>query len=213
MKRSFDNFALVDSGLANNRNSVPYLNASGDPFGTPVEGLPTDTTYNPTWVDPLTSSYIPPATTNMDVLQTYTAGQQTSSGGFLSSLTAQGELVIPPTYTSGQQTSSGSFLSNLTAQELNTLGQTVGGLTAAILQIRQQSQQARTLEEQQRLQAEALELERQRIEAMNALADAQRRAGVPVTAEQGLSTGAIIGIVAGGVLVLGLIMFLAFRQK
>jgi hypothetical protein len=188
MKRSFDNFALVDSGLANNRNSVPYLNISGDDtFGTPVVGLPTDTTYNPTWVDPLTSSYIPPATTNMDVLQTYTAGQQTSSGGFLSSLTAQ---------------------------ELNTLGQTVGGLTAAILQIRQQSQQARTLEEQQRLQAEALELERQRIKAMNDLADAQRRAGVPVTAGgQGLSTGAIVGIVAGGVLVLGLIMFLAFRPK
>jgi hypothetical protein len=193
MKRSFDNFALVDSGLANNRNSVPYLNVSGGSvtestfgdMGTVFQAP--EQTYSTTWVDPLTPSYIPPATTNMDVLQTYTTGQQTSSGGFLSSLTAQ---------------------------ELNTLGQTVGGLTAAILQIRQQSQQARTLEEQQRLQAEALELERQRIEAMNALADAQRRAGVPVTAGgQGLSTGAIIGIVAGGVLVLGLIMFLAFRQK
>lgn len=185
MRRSFDNFALVDSGLANNTNSVPYLNVSGDPFGTPVEGLPTNSTST-TWVAPLNPN-IPPPTTNMDVLQTYTAGQQTSSGG---------------------------FLSNLTAQELNQLGQTVGSLTQALLQIRQQSQQARTLEEQQALQAQALEIERQRIEAMNKLADAQRSAGVPVTAgSQGLSTGAIVGIVAGGVLVIGLIMFLAFRQK
>lgn len=185
MKRSFDNFALVDSGLANNTNSVPYLNVSGDPFGTPVEGLPTSTTTT-TWVAPLNPTNLPPTTTNMDVLQSYTAGQPTSGGG---------------------------FLSNLTAQELNTLGQTVGSLTQAILQIRQQSQQARTLEEQQALQAQALELERQRIDAMNKLADAQRSAGVPVTAGQGLSTGAIVGIVAGGVLVIGLIMFLAFRQK
>ncbi len=185
MKRSFDNFAIVDSGLANNRNSVPYLNISGDdPFGTPVVGG-TNTTPTTTWVAPLNPN-IPPATTNMDVLQVYTQGQPTTTGGFLSSFTAQ---------------------------ELNTLGQTVGQLGAAILQIRQQSQQAKTLEEQQRLQAEALELERQRIKAMNDLADAQRRAGVPVTAGQGLSTGAIIGIVAGSVLVLGLILFLAFRPK
>lgn len=184
MRRSFDNFALVDSGLANNTNSVPYLNVSGDPFGTPVEGLPTND-YVTTYVPPLNPN-IPPPTTNMDVLQSYTAGQATSSGGFLSSFTAQ---------------------------ELNTLGQTVGALTATLLQIRQQSQLAQTEQERQALQAQALDIERQRIEAMNRLADAQRSAGVPVTAGQGLSTGAIVGIVAGGVLVLGLIMFLAFRQK
>jgi hypothetical protein len=194
MRRSFDNFAIVDGGLANNRNNVPYLNISGTtatpetPFGTP---LVTDSSAtNSGWGSWFDNTPTTPYST------------------------AQGELVIPPTYTSGQQTSSGGFLSNLTAQELNTLGQTVGGLTAAILQIRQQSQQAQTQEEQLELQRQAQELERQRIEAMNALADAQRRAGVPVTAGgQGLSTGAIVGIVAGGVLVLGLILFLAFRPK
>jgi GAF domain-containing protein len=118
-----------------------------------------------------------------------------------------------PNYTTGQQTTTGGFLSSFTADELNALGQTVGALGSAILQIRQQSQQAQTQEEQLELQRQAQELERQRIMAMNELADAQRRAGVPVTAGQGLSTGAIIGIVAGSVLVLGLILFLAFRPK
>lgn len=185
MRRSFDNFALVDNGLANNKNIVPYLNfTEEDPFGTPVQNLP-PLDYSTTYVPPLNPN-IPPPTTNMDVLQTYTAGQKTESGGFLSSFTAQ---------------------------ELNTLGQTVGALTATLLQIRQQSQLAQTEQERQALQAQALDIERQRIEAMNKLADAQRNAGVPVTAGQGLSTGAIVGIVAGSVLVLGLIMFLAFRQK
>lgn len=188
MKRSFDNFAIVDSGLANNRNSVPYLNVSGgttttsDPFGgTPLVGG-VNTTPTTTWVAPLNPSYTTP----------------------------------PPSYTSGQRTQSGGILSGVTAQQLNSLGSVVGQLGQAAYQIYLQSQQAKTQEEQLALQAQAQELERQRIEAMNNLAEAQRQAGVAVDTggnKQGLSTGAIIGIVAGGVVVIGLVMFLAFRQK
>jgi hypothetical protein len=177
MKRSFDNFAIVDDGLANNRNSVPYLNISGDPFGTPVVGG-INTTPNTSWTTTAPSYSTP-----------------------------------PPTYYGGQTTQSGGFLSGFDAEQLNSLGQTLGSITSAIFAIRQQSQQAQTQEEQLELQRQAQELERQRIEAMNNLAEAQRRAGVEVTANEGLSTGAIIGIVAGGALVLGLILFLALRQK
>lgn len=180
MRRSFDNFAIVDSGLANNRNREAFLNIVGA---------------------------LTPEQANALVENTQIALQDPNYNPQITTVTM-------PTYNEGQQTSSGGFLSDFTAQELNQLGQTVGSITQAILQIRQQSQLAQTQEEQQALQAQALELERQRIEAMNKLADAQRSAGVPVTAgSQGLSTGAIVGIVAGGVLVIGLIMFLAFRQK
>lgn len=192
MTRSFDNFAIVDSGLANNKNRVPYLNISGTtatpeaPFGTPL--VTNSSATNSGWGSWFTNTPTTPYST------------------------AQGETIIP-TYSQGQPTQSGGFLSSFDAEQLNSLGQTLGGITATILAIRQQSQQARTLEEQQELQRQAQELERQRIDAMNKLADAQRSAGVEVTARQGLSTGAIVGIVAGGVLVLGLIMFLALRQK
>jgi hypothetical protein len=196
MRRSFDNFAIVDSGLANNVNREAFLNVTGVP--PYLSGMVTSGTGSTSTPPPYLSGMVPTTTTTFDPLAGTGIPYSTNI----------------PTYTSGQQTSSGGFLSNLTAQELNTLGQTVGGLTAAILQIRQQSLQAQSVEEQQRLQAEALNLERQRIEAMNALADAQRRAGVPVTAGgQGLSTGAIVGIVAGGVLVIGLILFLALKPK
>jgi hypothetical protein len=193
MKRSFDNFAIVDGGLANNRNSVPYLNATGVP--PYLSGMASSGTGSASSVPPYLSGMVPSSSFN-----------PLAGTGIPYSTNI-------PNYTTGQQTTTGGFLSSFTADELNVLGQTVGALGSAILQIRQQSQQARTLEEQQQLQAQALELERQRIKAMNDLADAQRRAGVPVTAGQGLSTGAIVGIVAGSVLVLGLILFLAFRPK
>jgi hypothetical protein len=194
MRRSFDNFAIVDSGLANNRNREGFLNVTGVP--PYLSGMVSSGTGSASTPPPYLSGMVP--STTFDPL---------AGTGIPYSMTT-------PTYTSGQQTSSGGFLSDFTAQELNQLGQTVGALTATLLQIRQQSQLAQTEQERQALQAQALELERQRIDAMNKLADAQRSAGVPVTAgSQGLSTGAIVGIVAGGVLVLGLIMFLAFRQK
>jgi len=193
MKRSFDNFAIVDGGLANNRNSVTYLNISGTP--------------------PFLAGNIPSGTGSTSSVPPYLSGMVPSSS--FNPLAGTG---IPystniPTYTSGQQTTTGGFLSGFDAEQLNSLGQTLGSITSAIFAIRQQSQQAQTQEEQLELQRQAQELERQRIEAMNNLAEAQRRAGVEVTANEGLSTGAIIGIVAGGALVLGLILFLALRKK
>jgi hypothetical protein len=186
MKRSFDNFAIVDGGLSNKKNSVPFLNVSGttttqDPFGGAVVTGGVNTTPTTTWVAPLNPTYTTP----------------------------------PPTYNAGQTTTSGGVLSNVTAQQLNALGSVIGQLGQASYQIYLQSQQAKTVEEQLELQRQAQEIERQRIEAMNNLAQAQRQAGVPVTASggKGLSTGAIIGIVAGGVVVIGLIMFLALRPN
>lgn len=193
MKRSFDNFAIVDGGLANNRNSVPYLNVTGVP--PYLSGMASSGTGSTSSVPPYLSGMVPSSSFN-----------PLAGTGIPYSTNI-------PTYTSGQQTTTGGFLSGFDAEQLNSLGQTLGSITSAIFAIRQQSQQAQTQEEQLELQRQAQELERQRIEAMNNLAEAQRRAGVEVTAGQGLSTGAIIGIVAGGALVLGLILFLALRQK
>lgn len=193
MRRSFDNFAIVDSGLANNRKGEGFLNITGVP--PYLSGMASTGTGSTSSAPPYLSGMIPSTTFN-----------PLAGTGIPYSTTT-------PNYTAGQQTSSGGFLSSFDAEQLNSLGQTLGSITATILAIRQQSQQAQTIEEQQELQRQAIELERQRIDAMNKLADAQRSAGVPVTTGQGLSTGAIIGIVAGGVLVLGLIMFLALRKK
>lgn len=120
--------------------------------------------------------------------------------------------IAETSYTSGQQTPSGNFLSNVDAQQLNELGSTINTLSDGFLQIQQSFFNAQTQAEKDSLAIQMDALAQQRAEAEKRLKEIQDAYGIT---PKKYTTQQIIGIIAlsfGGVALIGALVYFIIKK-
>jgi len=190
MRKGFDNFTMVDSQLATRRRRGTDFFYAGFVSSTP------------------TGTFTPPTTTNTTPSSTTTS----SSGGGIDADAAvglantAGQLLL---LAQNRRAAADAAKSDLEKNIEGACGNQPVGCAWDILNLRPDCKaykecRANYVAQSQELERLAIEAEAQAAEANRSLAGAQG---------EGLSTGAIIGIVAGGVAILGTILFLTLRKK
>jgi len=191
MRKGYDNFTMVDSQLATRRRRGTDFFYAGFVSSTP------------------TGTFTPPTTTNTTPSSTTTS----SSGGGIDANAAvglantAGQLLL---LAQNRRAAADSAKSDLEKNIEAACGKQPVGCALDIFNLRPDCKAYK--ECRANYVAQAQELERLAIEAEAQAAEANRSMSGGQDGKK-LSTGAIVGIVAGSVLVLGTIGFLIYRAK